>query len=159
MAHCKSVFPAYTEFSSHPLACRPCSLLATCSHTQFGLTFGSVHTKDNQNKYMSNTNHAPLPTAQMATCHAGVTGGTWPIVDGNDNTSPAPSHATCTAPCCLPPALSCAATATPTCHCCRRHPPASPHNTHPHPLTHLNHPRPSHTPNHPPAHPLHSLTC
>ena len=98
------------------------------------------------------------PLAPLRATAAGVTGGTWPIVDGNDDMSPAPSHATCTAPCCLPPALSCAATATPTCHCCRRHPLVSPHNTHPHPLTHLNHPHPSHTPNHPPAHPLHSPT-
>ena len=47
-----------------------------------------VYTKDNQSKYMSNTNHAPPPpTVQAAT-----------------------------APCRLPPTLSCAAAATPTCH-------------------------------------------
>ena len=46
-----------------------------------------VYTEDNQSKYMSNTNHAPPPMVQVATT-----------------------------PCCLPPALSCAAAATPMCH-------------------------------------------
>ena len=138
--------PRPSQFFLHVLSFHPVvSPCHTCSCARFGLTFGSVHTEDNQNKYMSNTNHAPPPMAQVATHHAGVTGVMWPIVDGDNDTSPAPSHATRTMPCRLPPALSCAAATTPTCHCCQCHPLVSPHDAHPCPSHTPNHLRPSHS--------------
>ena len=71
------------------------------------------------------TNHAPPPTAQVATHHAGITGVAWPIVDGDDDTSPAPSRATRTTPCRLPPALSLASHPV-VCHRCHPYVPLLP---------------------------------
>ena len=89
------------------IACHLCSLLATCSCTQFGLTFGSVHTKDNQSKYMSNTNHVP-PPQQRRRRH--IT----PVSQGSHG----PSWMTMTThpwPRCVPPALH-PVTCLPPCH-------------------------------------------
>ena len=118
--------PQPSQFFPHTPSFHPILSLAThalslpLARAQFGLTFGSVHTKDNQSKDMSNTNHAPPPMAQAVTHHAGITGVAWPITDSDDDTSLAPSRATRTMPCHLPPALSCTAAATPMCHCCHQ---------------------------------------
>ena len=55
-----------------------------------------------------------LPTVHVVTHHMGVTGVTWPIAN-DDDTSPALSCATHTAPCRLPPPLLHAATTTALC--------------------------------------------
>ena len=87
----------------------------------------------------------PLPPmVQVATHHVGITGVTWPIAD-DDDMSPAPSRATCTTPCCLPPPLSHATAATALCASaagltCRHHNNAAPC----HPTTPTHHICPTH---------------
>ena len=116
--------------------------------------------------------HQQQPTlaTNSMTHHMGITGVTWPI--DNDDSSLAPSCATRTAPCHVPPLpplhattisltaghcpLCAAAAATVYVQCHTAITMMPPHNTHPPPSRHLH---PSHTLNHPPGHPLHSPTC
>ena len=109
----------HAKFSSCPLACHPCSLLATCSHAQFRLTFGSVHTEDNQSKYMSNTNHAPPPPKWRRQQHVmpasqGSRGPLWMVMMTCPRplrVPPALCPVTCLLPCHVPPPPPLCATA------------------------------------------------
>jgi hypothetical protein len=115
--------------------------------------------------------HPVLPTnsagGDMSHGHHRVT---WPIADNDNDTSPAPSHATRTMPCRVPPPqplhattigltagrcpLRAATAIYVQCHTAITMTPL--HDAHPPPSPH---PRPSRTLNHLPGHPLHSPTC
>ena len=139
------------------ITCCPCSLLATCSHAQFRLTFGSVHTKDNQSKYMSNTNHAPPQWCRrrhITPASQGLHGPLWTATMTRPrprHVPPAPYPVACLPPCrvpLLPPLRATAAGVT-----CRRHP-MTPTCI---PLTHLTTCPPTlsiHPPTEFPSHPL-----